>query len=396
MNILYIWDSDYPWDIRVEKICKSLQKAGHEVHIVARNLKKLNEYELIEGIHVHRLKKWANNKINYMVSFPAFFSPFWKNLIWRIITRYGIELIIVRDLPMAIAGIWAGEKYNIPIVFDMAEDYCSMLQEIWKIGKFKGLNLLVRNPYFARLVENYAIRKFQHIFVVIEEAKYLLEKKGIRSEAITIISNTPILFDFKRKSNNMPTNIEFIRKRYSVIYTGGITKDRGLSIVVDAMPRIIKEIKDFLFVVIGKGYESENILKSIDEKGLKDYTLWLGWVEHKNIYEYIASSKIGLIPHHVNDHINTTIPNKIFDYMMCGIPVLSSDAIPMRRILEEEKCGKVFRNGNANDLANALILMYKNQENHGINGLKAIKHKYNWEIDERKLIDVINTFQNKR
>ena len=297
---------------------------------------------------------------------------------------------------MAVAGIWAAEKYNIPIIFDMAEDYCSMLQEIWKNGKFKGLNLLVRNPYFARLVEKYAIRKFQHIFVVIEEARELLKKKGIRGEAITILSNTPTYYDVNRISSNMPTDIAFIKKRYSVIYTGGITKDRGLSIVVDAMPRIIKEIKDFLFVVIGKGYESENIIKSINEKGLKDYTLWLGWVEHKNMYEYIASCKIGLIPHHVNDHINTTIPNKIFDYMMCGVPVLSSDAIPMRRILEEEKCGKVFRNGSANDLADTVILMNKYPENYGINGINAIKHKYNWELDEIKLIDVISTFENKR
>ena len=390
MNILYIWDADYPWDIRVEKICKSLQKAGHEVHIVARNINKLNEYELIDGIHVHRFKKWANNKMNYLVSFPAFFSPFWKNLIERIIKRYEIEVIIVRDLPLAIAGIWAGEKYNIPIIFDMAEDYCSMLKEIWKNDKFKGFNLVVRNPYIAKLVEKYAIKKFDHIVVVIEEAKYLLEKKGIRREAITIISNTPVMIDINRKSVNRLKNIELIKKRYSVIYTGGITKDRGLSIVVDAMPRIIREIKDFLFVVIGKGYESENILQSIEKRGLNKYTLWLGWIEHNQMYEYIATSKIGLIPHHVNNHVNTTIPNKIFDYMMCGIPVLSSDAIPMRRILEEEKCGKVFKNGDADDFADTVISMYKDRENFGLNGINAIKHKYNWEIDEKKLIDLIN------
>lgn len=76
--------------------------------------------------------------------------------------------------------------------------------------------------------------------------------------------------------------------------------------------------------------------------------------------------------------------------MMCGIPVLSSDAIPMRRILEEEKCGKVFKNGDADDFADTVISMYKDRENFGLNGINAIKHKYNWEIDEKKLIDLIN------
>ena len=41
MNILYIWDADYPWDVRVEKICEALNNNGHEVHIASRNLKKL-------------------------------------------------------------------------------------------------------------------------------------------------------------------------------------------------------------------------------------------------------------------------------------------------------------------------------------------------------------------
>ena len=44
-KIVYIWDGDYPWDIRVEKICLSLVNAGYEVHIAARNLEQKVDYE---------------------------------------------------------------------------------------------------------------------------------------------------------------------------------------------------------------------------------------------------------------------------------------------------------------------------------------------------------------
>jgi hypothetical protein len=91
MKILYIWDADYPWDVRVEKICTSLMKNDNEVYITARNLKKLPEYENMDCLHVYRLKSYRNNKINYALSFPAFFSPFWKRFIDTIITNYSIQ-----------------------------------------------------------------------------------------------------------------------------------------------------------------------------------------------------------------------------------------------------------------------------------------------------------------
>ena len=51
MIICKIWDADYPWDIRVEKVCRSLQQK-HEVHLVCRNTKRRPTYEQLDGLHV--------------------------------------------------------------------------------------------------------------------------------------------------------------------------------------------------------------------------------------------------------------------------------------------------------------------------------------------------------
>ena len=392
MKILYIWDADYPWDIRVEKICSSLNKHGHEIHIASRNLKKLKPYEYIDGLHVHRIKAFDNAKINYTASFPAFFSPLWKRLINNIIEVNGINLIIVRDLPMAVAGVRAGKKYRIPVIFDMAEDYCAMLREIWRHKKYDGLNLLVRNPYLAKMVENYVIRKFDHILVVVDEAKEIVINAGGNRDKLTVIGNTPKLEKLMNTGFDQNENIEIIKKRYSAIYTGGITSDRGISVVIHAIPHILEIIPDFLFVVIGKGYETKNIMDLIKDKGLQKYVLWIGWVEHEKLYDYIYASKLGLIPHYVTDHTNTTIPNKIFDYMACGVPVIASDADPMKRIITEERCGLTFRSGNSMDLSDAIINIYKDKKNYGQNGIEAINKKYNWEIDEKKMLSLIDGF----
>jgi glycosyltransferase involved in cell wall biosynthesis len=297
---------------------------------------------------------------------------------------------------MAAAGVWAGEKYKLPVIFDMAEDYCAMLREIWKNKKYKGFNLVVRNPYFAKWIENYVIHRFEHIFVVVEEAKDLVKRMGVRAEKINVIGNTPVLRELEFSESRIPSDVDDLKARYSVIYTGGITPDRGLSVVIEAMPYIIQEIKDFLFVIVGRGFEIENLKLQIGKSGLEAYVKWIGWVQHDLLYKYIKASKIGIIPHYVTDHINTTIPNKIYDYMVCGIPIVASDAVPMKRILAEEKCGKTFKSGNAKSLAEAIISIHNDSGTMGGCGKAAILEKYNWEKDAEEMIDVVESIGEKQ
>ena len=393
LNILYIWDADYPWDVRVEKICRALKNNGHEVHIASRNLKRRAVCEDIDGIKIHRMKMWKNNRLNYFFSFPLFFSPVWKKFLDDIIQRDRVDLIIVRDLPMAIAGIWAGKRSNIPVIFDMAEDYVSMVRDIWRLRKYQGFNLVVRNPYLAKYVERYSFKYADHILVVVEEAIKVITKGGGDFNKVTIVSNTPQLEDFESATYLQNDNIELINNHFSVIYTGGIQMGRGVQTVLDAIPRIVCDIPDFLFVVVGDGYAAEKIKNIVTAKGLEKYVLWIGWVSHADVFSYIKGCNIGVIPHFVTEHVETTIPNKIFDYMGCGIPVVSSDAPPMKKILEKDQCGITFRGGDAEDLARAVVKLYKSNFDFGGNGKKAVRRKYNWQEDEKNLIHVINNIR---
>jgi glycosyltransferase involved in cell wall biosynthesis len=392
MRILYIWDADYPWDVRVEKICNSLKDHGHEAHIAARNLKKLPEIEELDGVFIHRLKPRWNDRLNYMLSFPAFFSPVWKAFIDNIIQEYRIDLIIVRDLPMSVAGIWAGKRKGIPVIFDMAEDYVAMLWDIWKERNFQGLNLFVRNPYLAKYIERYTLKKSDYIIVVVDEAKELVIKRGGNPEKISVVSNTPTIESFNTPDVQIDNVMQMISDHYSLIYTGGMQMGRGIQIVLEAIPELIKKIPNLLFVAIGDGYALEQFKRRMAERKLQDYVLWLGWTDHEKIYDYLKVSSVGVIPHFTSEHVNTTIPNKIFDYMGSGLPVVSSDSIPIKRILDQEKCGVVFRSGDTNDLIRAVLRVYQSDTDWGSNGIKAVKNRYIWTEDEKRLLKVINMF----
>lgn len=394
VNILYIWDADYPWDVRVEKICESLKAKGHCVHIASRNLKKLPVKENLNGIIVHRLKAWRSSRLNYFLSFPFFFSPVWKRFLSDIIKTESIDIIIVRDLPMCIAGIWAGKRADIPVIFDMAEDYVAMISDIWKARKFHGLNLIIRNPYLAKFVERYAFKQADHILVVVDEAIEVVEKGGGDAAKVTIVSNTPELESFSKEQIVQNVNIDLIKSHSSLIYTGGVQMGRGIQFVIEAIPEIVRQLPDFLFVVVGDGYAREQLNKIIAEKSLDKYVLWVGWVEHSELYEYIKACSAGIIPHIVTDHVDTTIPNKIFDYMGCGIPVISSNSRPLQRIIDEEECGLIFESGNASELAKAVISTITISNDYGIKGLETIREKYNWQVEEKRLHSVLKNMIN--
>ena len=391
MNIMYVWDADYPWDVRVEKICKSLARHGHQVHIVARNLNKRDKEEFSEGLHIHRLKSWKNDQLNYILSFPLFFSPVWLRRLNQVTRDFDIQLIIVRDLPMAIAAIWVGRWRGVPVLFDMAEDYVSMIREIWKNDRYRGVNLIVRNPLLARAVERYALKRVTHTLVVVDEMQNVVTDGGGNPDKITIVGNTPPL-QFFLTSQPMPAALRPLQGRFKVIYTGGLEAMRGLQIMISALPLILAAKPDLVFIVIGDGPNRKALSGLADELGVTSCIHWLGWVPHDQLVSYLRHCDIGIIPHLVSKHVDTTVPNKLFDYMGCGLPVIASDARPMKRILEHNRAGITYNSGDSTALAAAILEMAKSDFPYGENGKQAVQNEYHWAIDESRLMALTESF----
>ena len=156
MRIGLVRDSEYPWDVRVEKITRSFINAGHEVHLICRNRRAQVRYELAEGLYIHRLPH-TGKQLDKITSFPFFGNPVWLSSIHRVVKGCRLDALIVRDIPMVLAGICIGRLRQIPCYVDMAEPYPEMLAG-YRVLQNKGfaktiLNRVVRNPRFADHVE---------------------------------------------------------------------------------------------------------------------------------------------------------------------------------------------------------------------------------------------------
>jgi glycosyltransferase involved in cell wall biosynthesis len=388
MRILHVWDADYPWDVRVEKISQTLIKAGHEVHLVARNRKGATRYEHLDGVHVHRLPALPPpfRMLNGPLTFPAFFSPLWIREITRVARDVRPDLVLARDLPLAPAAAMVARALGRPCVFDMAECYPEMLKTIWRHERFKLHNVVVRNPWFAYLLERWTVRHVDHILVMVEESRQRLIRLGVNADRISIVSNTP---DVRR----FPTRTQVPSDRpLRLTYVGGLSVFRGLDIVLQAAARYQEHNPRFEVQLVGAGPGEPMLRRLVVDLGIAARVRFEGFIENHRIPGVIADADIGVVPHRKDSHSCTTIPNKLFDYMAAAKPVLATDVTPVQRVLDEARCGLVYRDGDVADL----VTQWRKFEDPqiraamGRNGRRAIETVYNWDHDAHILLEAIH------
>jgi len=384
MNVLLVWDADYPWDIRVDKVATTLVQAGHSVVVACRNIGRRPLDDAYNGARICRLPvlpRWSAT-LNEALSFPAFFSPIWINHIHRAAARCEANLIVVRDLPMAPAALLVARRLRIPCVLDMAECYPEMLRCIWKYEGIELRNVLLRNPYLADIVERFVVNRVDEIWVMVEESRERLLRKGVAPERIRIISNTPTHRRFAVEARPKREG------RLALIYVGLLNPSRGIDTAIQGVAKFREAGGDCEFVIAGDGKARARLEKLASELGVAEHVKFLGWIDNAKVPALIGVADVGIVPHHRCSHWETTIPNKLFDYMAAGLPVVVSDVGPAMRIVQSTKSGIVYRDHDGVALSRVLeeLTDAEGRRRMGERGRAAVRETYHWGREEKVLL----------
>ncbi|HEX6534676.1 MAG TPA: glycosyltransferase family 4 protein [Gemmatimonadaceae bacterium] len=400
LRVVYLWDADYPWDVRTQKICATLTSAGHDVHIVARNRAHRALVERLPEGTVHRMPpwRWAGRRLDEALGFPAFFSPRWLGLLDRTVRRVRPDAIIARDLPLAPAAIRVGRQRGVPVILDMAENYPAMMRMIFDAGRDRPLDHVVRNPRAVAAVERYALRHVDRVLVVVEEMAERLRGMGLARDRIDLVSNTP-----PRSRAAAPAAVPAAASAggpaepddgvLDLVYLGLLEVARGIMEIVEATAILRDRGIPVRVRIIGAGRDAELFHARARELALEPPLLeFLGYVERERALELVGEADVGLLPHHANEMWNTTIPNKLFDYMAAALPVVTSSAIPCARVVEATGAGEVFEAGNAAALADAVARLRPPEARgeRGAAGRRAVLEQYHWERDAAHLLDGVD------
>lgn len=165
----------------------------------------------------------------------------------------------------------------------------------------------------------------------------------------------------------------------TLVYTGIISKEYGLEKIITA----IKDLKDIELILAGRVADKQ----LFEEMIMLPHVMYKGHVVPTESIKLEASSDVMMVLYDLDYSKNKlSSPNKIFEAMMCGIPVITN----MERELvdEEVRCGIVVDYNNISQIREAVILFRDNEElrkKMGQNGRKAFVQKYNWARIEKKL-----------
>ncbi len=387
LTVCHVWDGEYPWDVRVEKISRALADAGHAVHLVARNRRSDPVTERLPEGMVHRLApwRWAPRWLNAASMFPAFFNPRWIRAIERTARGARADVILCRDLPLAIPAIRAGRSLGIPVVLDMAENYPAMLRSQRDAGPLRPTDLLVRNPALARLVERWVLPRVDGVLVVVEEARARLIAEGLAPERITVVSNTPPLARLTA-SGRVPKDAGAPLR---IAYLGLMEGVRGVQVLLDAAALLARQDVRFRLTLYGDGKDLPRFRAHAHAIGLTESQAdFRGRVQNSEALAALPAMDVGVIPHVADESWNTTVPNKLFDYMAAGLAVVSSDARPAARIVRETGAGFVYHHSDAAGLARAFVTLVDPDLRLACarRGQSAVRDTYHWERDAERLL----------
>jgi len=316
-------------------------------------------------------------------------SPFWIFEIARVVRQYQVDLILVRDLPLSIAAILVGVLYRIPVVLDMAENYPAMLRDRLRYTPTTLLGRIIRHPILARLIERVTLQFVDHVIVVVDESRDRLIATGVSPDQITVATNTPRIDQWNVSDQVKPERS--LRGGLHIVYLGNLDGSRGVDTTIRAFAILKQRGIQMRLSIIGQGPSGRILEELIVRLDLRDQVVLKGRLPFREVQATFRETDIGLIPHYSTEAWNTTMPNKLFDYMLWRIPVVVSDVKPVAAIVRSEKCGEVFKERDPDDLARCILALTdpKVRKEKGENGRAAIYRRYNWKVDVNGLIKAI-------
>lgn len=410
MNVGIVSQTNYPIDrgVRIRKMSKILNHHGHEVTVFARNSVEDPERksdgpdpsaESLSYASVRRFSWGITTSLFRLITAPFPLNPLWTAWLLLGYYRKDIEVVIVDGIRIGLPAIIAARLLGLPVVFDLQENHAEYVKSL---PRENLIDHLLYSSALVDVLESTVVRWSDETFVVVEERRRALCDRGVPGREITVVSNTPYLAESSTPtvSGNSIGDSGF-GSGFSLVYVGLITELRGLDLVVRALPTVNEQIdgeRDITLVIAGDGPRVPYLKELAERLGVEEQVIFTGWIDSEDVPGFLAAGDIGVISHEVNAFTNTTVPNKLFDYMLVGIPVLVTDMAPVRRIVNETGCGTTLpTDATPEDVAEKIVsLANSDLERVGENGLEAVRNRYNWEYESTGIFDTLERFRSRR
>lgn len=368
MHICMVVFGDLRFDYRVFREAQCLSQAGHRVSIVSSSFDP-SPLQGWEGIDLHLIP--IDRSRSLRILYPAF---------WRqarpLLLAMRADVYHAHDLDALWPAAAAAKQRDVPLVYDS--------HEFWIEQSSLVDRPLIR--HFWALLERRLIRQVHRTITVgTSIARSLQERYGL--DQVTVVRNLP-LYRPPVESNRIRSELGLAAGRPVVLYQGGFLTDNGLAEQIEALAGLDE---DLALVLIGDGPTEGALKELVRRQNLEGRVYFIPRVPFAELHSYTCSADLGLcLIKGTGKSFYYSLPNKLFEYLMAGLPVLASSFPDMRAVVEESGAGLVVNPQDLRDIREKVQCFFADPSRLQTyrQAALAAAQRYNWEQEAPRLLSL--------
>jgi glycosyltransferase involved in cell wall biosynthesis len=367
---------------RIE-VAKNLSQIGHDVYVTSIENENLDLNGMIVNPIVDK-KPYLIFILNYIIQ------------LINIIKRDDIDIIITRSIGPGVVALILRELGKTKLIFEengiVHEEFLMQKDSTKFLG---GLSFDLKAK-IIKSIDLLVARRSDAIYAVTPEIKNYLVQNGVDIRNVYVIGNGANTNLFRPMMDAAPMN--HLKERYGienhdrvVIFVGSIEPWQGLNYLIWSAKIIINKYPNIKFMIVGDGSKKEDLMNLSEKLGVSNNFIFTGAVPYEDVPKYINISDICVAPFVSERNESTGLsPLKIFEYLSCGKPVISS-RMPNLEFIENQNVGLLVEPENSEELAKAIIEILKNGssiEEMGRNGREYVVRYHSWKAVASELSSI--------
>lgn len=328
---------------------------------------------------------WKNKRINNVLILALYQIPFFFNIFWNII-KYKPDIIHSSSPLVLISGILA-KTFKIPHVI---EAHGILYEDANMTNKSKIMISLLKK------IEKISYKNSDRIIANANGTKEFIEKEfDIGTNKVVFVPNGANIDLFKPIKIDK-VNLGLSNKFIYLCYIGNLEIWQGISNIIKCADIVLEKFTSVRFLIIGDGPIKENLINETINHKISDKFIFTGSIPYEDVPKYINASEICLAPFvkWKNDKMS---PLKIFEYMACGKPVITSDIKGSGDIIRKSKSGIVVNPENRQEFADSIINLLNDDKQRrvfGENGRNYVINHYSWLKIAVKMMEIYKNISN--
>ncbi len=301
---------------------------------------------------------------------PFFYACFNFRLFFLLLFHKA-DLLVSNDLDTLLPNYLISKLKMKPLVYDSHEYFT----EVPELVNRKSVQ------YTWERIEKWIFPKLKNVITVNDSIADLYEKKyGIRPAVVRNISPQKQIINLKSRAElRLPENTNIL-----ILQGSGINIQRGAEEMVEAM----QYIDHALLLIVGGGDVIDHLKQMVTNLGLEDRVIFKPTQPYDQLFNLTYIADIGLtLDKDTNINYHYSLPNKLFDYIQAGIPVIASPLIEIKKIIEKYEIGDFIPNHDPKQIANKINEVLANQEliAKWKKNVTFAASNLNWETEEQVL-----------